>query len=225
MRDMTENEVAGFGITEPDDLLFVKEFVIVKQKVTYTSFKFEDQAVADYFDDQVDLARKPEQFSRIWLHTHPGSLSKPSSNDEDTFDRVFGNCTWAVMFILSQNGKTFARLRFNAGPGGEMDIPVSVDYSREFAAPCFALWEQQYKDNVTKDDPLREFEEKRNPRPDKGQENNTVDKDIFSNESENINVCLLDHLFEMDTVGQEDFIHEHDEQSDFWDEEDEVFYE
>ena len=30
LRDMTENEVGGFGITEADDLLFVTDFVLVK---------------------------------------------------------------------------------------------------------------------------------------------------------------------------------------------------
>ena len=29
MRDMTDNEVGGFGITQADDLLFVADFVLV----------------------------------------------------------------------------------------------------------------------------------------------------------------------------------------------------
>jgi len=68
-RDKSDNEVGGFGITELDDLLFVKEFFTVKQEVTAVSVKFDDEAVADFFEDQVDLGRKPEQFARIWLHS------------------------------------------------------------------------------------------------------------------------------------------------------------
>ena len=38
MRDVTDNEVGGFGITEADDLLFVTYFVLVKQKVNCLVF-------------------------------------------------------------------------------------------------------------------------------------------------------------------------------------------
>jgi len=64
-RDKSDNEVGGFGITESEDLLFVKEFVTVKQEVTCVSVKFDDASIADFFDAQVDLGRKPEQFARI----------------------------------------------------------------------------------------------------------------------------------------------------------------
>jgi len=64
-RDKSDNEVGGFGITEPDDLLFVKEFVTVKQEVTAVSVKFDDVSVANLFEDQVDLGRKPEQFETV----------------------------------------------------------------------------------------------------------------------------------------------------------------
>lgn len=63
-RDKIDNEVGGFGVTEPDDLLFVKEFVTVKQEVTGITVKFDDTAVADFFDSQVDLGKKPEQFAK-----------------------------------------------------------------------------------------------------------------------------------------------------------------
>jgi len=65
-RDKSDNEVGGFGITESDDLLFVTDFQIVKQKVTGVSVSFDDNAVADFFDRQVDIGKKPEQFARIW---------------------------------------------------------------------------------------------------------------------------------------------------------------
>jgi hypothetical protein len=83
-RDKSDNEVGGFGISDPDDLLFVREFITVKQEVTCVSVKFDDLAVADFFDTQVDLGRKPEQFARIWLHSHPGDSPEPSVIDEDS---------------------------------------------------------------------------------------------------------------------------------------------
>jgi proteasome lid subunit RPN8/RPN11 len=76
--------VGGFGITTPDDLLLVTEFVAVKQEVTCVSVKFDDEAVSTFFDEQVDLGRKPEQFARVWLHTHPGDSPEPSTTDEES---------------------------------------------------------------------------------------------------------------------------------------------
>ena len=151
MRDMTDNEVGGFGITKPDDLLFVTDFVLVKQKVTVVSVSFDDSSVADLFEHQVELARKPEQFARLWLHTHPGDSPNPSMTDEETFYRVFGICDWSVMFILAQDGSSYARLHFKAGPGGDIKIPVYIDYGCEFQGSDSKDWTKQYKANVTKE--------------------------------------------------------------------------
>ena len=147
-RDRDQVEVGGFGITRADDLLLVEEFVTVRQEVTGASIQFHDDAVADLFDVQVDAGRKPEQFGRLWCHTHPGSSPKPSMTDEETFARVFGSCQWAVMFVLGRTGKTHARLRFNVGPGGEEVVPVEVDYSRPFGASDHDAWAAEYRANI-----------------------------------------------------------------------------
>lgn len=148
-RDRSESEIGGFGIAEANDLLQIKEFCTVKQEVTVASIAFDDLAVADFFESQVDAGRKPEQFGRIWLHTHPGNSAQPSGTDEETFGRVFGRCQWAVMFILTRTGQCYARLRFNIGPGGEMIIPVEVDYSQPFGSSDFEAWDAEYRANVT----------------------------------------------------------------------------
>ena len=118
------------------------------QQCTAVTVKFDDAGVADFFDDQVDLVRRPEQFARLWLHTHPGDSAAPSGTDEATFARVFGAADWAVMFILARGGATYARLRFRAGPGGQLRIPVEVDYGDEFAGSDQAAWNQEYQQNV-----------------------------------------------------------------------------
>lgn len=225
MRDLTDNEVAGFGITDTEDLLFVKEFAIVKQKVTTASFKFDDQAVADYFEEQVDLGRKPEQFSRIWLHTHPGNLSQPSPTDETTFDRVFGGCDWSIMFIIAQNGSTYTRLRFNVGPGGEMNIPVSIDYSRQFETPDFELWKQQYKANVSEDDIFEKVEKIDRTNNKRQLEIGTFGSENFGSVSRCSGQDLLSEIDRMDPIERDIFMNELAVKSDFWDEESEVLYE
>jgi len=52
---------------------------------------------------------------------------------------------WAVMFILAQEGQTYARLRFNIGPGGSLEIPVAVDFSCEFSGSDQAAWKAEYE--------------------------------------------------------------------------------
>jgi proteasome lid subunit RPN8/RPN11 len=123
-------EIGGFGITTPHDLLYIEEFRTVRQEVSIVTVRFDDMAVADLFDDCVDRGMKPEQFARIWLHTHPDASVTPSGVDEETFTRVFGSCDWSVMFILGRTGLTFARLTYWAGPRGSVTLPVQVDWSR-----------------------------------------------------------------------------------------------
>jgi hypothetical protein len=146
-----ETEIGGFGISDPADLLRILDFQTVRQTVTSVTVAFDDTAIADFYDEQVDRGRKPQEFSRCWLHTHPGVSPTPSLVDEECFTRVFGTCDWAVMFILARGGKTYARLRFNAGPGGSLLIPVQVDYTQEFAGSDGLAWEQEYLENVQPD--------------------------------------------------------------------------
>jgi hypothetical protein len=148
LRDRGPTEIGAFGITEVDEPLLITDVILIPQQCTSVTVKFDDAGVADFFDDQVDLGRRPEQFARLWLHTHPGDSAAPSGTDEATFARVFGAADWAVMFILARGGATYARLRFRAGPGGQLRIPVEVDYGGEFAGSDQAAWNQEYQQNV-----------------------------------------------------------------------------
>jgi hypothetical protein len=140
--------VGGFAITSRDDLLFVQDVQLVCQKCSVVSVAFEDEAVAEFFDRQIDEGRRPEEFGRIWMHTHPGSSPIPSSVDEETFERVFGRCDWAVMFIVSQTGQTYCRIRFGAGPGGSFRIPIEVDYEGPFPGTDWEAWKEEYLASV-----------------------------------------------------------------------------
>jgi proteasome lid subunit RPN8/RPN11 len=123
LRDLGPTEIGGFGITTPEDCLLVEDICLVRQRATGVTVRFDDQAVADFFDRQVDLGRMPAQFARIWIHSHPGNSPIPSMTDEATFERCFGQADWSIMFILACGGKTYARLHFRAGPGGDLVIP------------------------------------------------------------------------------------------------------
>ena len=154
LRDAGDTEVGGFAISVPDDLFYLEDLVLLRQSCTGVTVKFDDTAVADFFDLQVDEGLRPEQFARVWVHTHPGDCPRPSRTDEETFARVFGSSDWAVMFILAQDGQTYARLQFNIGPGGSLLIPVEIDYSQPFAGSDEAAWAEEYLANVVVEPPV-----------------------------------------------------------------------
>jgi hypothetical protein len=138
-------EVGGFALSSEHDPLYVDDFVTVRQLASLASVEFDDAAVADFFDGCVDGGLKPERFGRIWCHTHPGESPSPSSTDEMTFSRVFGHCDWALMFIVSRTHRTYARLAFRAGPGGQVLLAAEVDWSAwpRWVLENPGLWEQQ----------------------------------------------------------------------------------
>ena len=144
LRDAGQTEVGGFAISAPQDCLLIEDVRLVRQNCTRVSVEFADEAVADFFDEQVDLGRRPEQFARMWVHTHPGDSPHPTRVDEETFARAFGRADWAVMFILARGGPTYARLQFGCGPGASLRIPVHLEYAAPFPASDRQLWQQEY---------------------------------------------------------------------------------
>jgi proteasome lid subunit RPN8/RPN11 len=146
-RDLGPTEIGGFGISRLDDPLCVEDIGLVRQTCTAMSVQFDDEAVADLFEEQVDLGRQPAEFARIWIHTHPGNSPWPSSVDEETFGRVFGNCDWAVMFILALGGDVYARLRLRIGVDGPhvaLRLPARIDWSRPLPASDPDAWQAEY---------------------------------------------------------------------------------
>jgi proteasome lid subunit RPN8/RPN11 len=155
-----DTEIGGFGISSEQDPLLIEEFVTVKQVASAVTVQFDDTAVADYLEDQVAQGVRPERCMRIWIHTHPGESACPSSIDEETFGRVFGPCDWAVMFILARGGALYARLRFGVGPGGQIELPVRVEWdllpgwldaTGEFVRPLRDRWRDELATNVSQD--------------------------------------------------------------------------
>lgn len=141
-------EIGGFGITEKDDLLLVKDFITVKQDCSITHVDFNDESVADFFDDMVDEELQPFQFARIWLHTHPGAGASPSVTDEATLCRVFSKADYAIMFILARGGETYTRLTYYKDPSVVVTLAALVDYTQEFPASDLVGWKEEYDDNI-----------------------------------------------------------------------------
>ncbi|WP_145431267.1 Mov34/MPN/PAD-1 family protein [Lacipirellula limnantheis] len=159
LRDAGATEIGGFGISAPGEPLLVVDVELVTQTADWASVVFDDAAVADYYDRQVEQGRTPSEFGRIWVHTHPGSSPQPSATDEETFARAFGGCQWAVMLIVARGGASYARLAFGVGPGGSWEIPVEIDYDMPFAAADRAAWQAEYDACVQARSPLLDDQE------------------------------------------------------------------
>jgi hypothetical protein len=43
--------------------------------------------------------------------------------------------------LLACGGKTYARLRLNTGPGGELRLPVEIDFQEPFPAADQSAWD------------------------------------------------------------------------------------
>ena len=147
LRDAGDTEIGGFGISAADDLLFVEDVQLVTQTCTWVHVEFDDEAVANFFDDQVDAGRRPEEFGRLWMHTHPGNSPEPSGTDEATFARVFGSPT-GPSCSSSRGWPDVCPTALQRGPGADVKIPVEVDYSRPFAASEREAWQDEYLANV-----------------------------------------------------------------------------
>lgn len=144
-----------FGITPPDDLLLIEDVALIRQRCTPVTTAFDDEAVADFIDEQVDLGRTPEQCCRIWLHTHPGDCPLPSGTDEATFAEAFDGPDWSVMFIIAEGGRTYAQVKFNVGPGVTKRLGVAVDYTVAFDESDHDLWQAEYEAAVECIDPFQ----------------------------------------------------------------------
>ncbi len=148
MRDAGDMEIGGFGISRKDDLLLVEGFATIKQTASVVNVAFDDDADAESFDRQVDLNHSPKQFARLWIHSHPGDCPLPSPTDEATFRRVFCASDWAAMVIVARGGQTFCRLQFNSGPGGSIEIRVSIKHSIPIEGRDLEAWREEYKSNT-----------------------------------------------------------------------------
>jgi hypothetical protein len=144
-RDIGETEIAAFGVTDPLDSLLVIELHLVKQQADWLHVAIDDVALADYFDEQVDMGRQPNEFARVWLHTHPGDSAYPSSVDEATFERAFGNTEGAIMVIVAVGGQVYARRNSDGQPER---LSLVVDFSAQFEAADQEAWFEEYTAKV-----------------------------------------------------------------------------
>lgn len=107
-------EVGGYGVAyDKDDLLYVSDFEIVRQKSSTAYMEFDDVGLSEYYEAMADAKVPMKQCARLWFHTHPEMSANPSHTDEATFANKFSDSEWSVMAILSKTNDTSARLKAN----------------------------------------------------------------------------------------------------------------
>lgn len=140
----TKNEVGMFGISLKEDPLSIIDLAILKQKVTSASVEFDQEGIANFYDDCIDKGMNINQYSRVWIHTHPSGIYSPSSTDEKTFLDTFGNCDWAVMYILTKDNKDYCALQYNKFPANRVElIGQRVDFSIPFPKSNADEWKKE----------------------------------------------------------------------------------
>jgi proteasome lid subunit RPN8/RPN11 len=128
--------------------LRIVRLIVPRQYCTEISVRFDDESLADEFENLAEAGYSPLQFARVWLHTHPGDSAHPSLLDEETFARKFSDPDWAVMGILARSGASYARLRWNAVPQFEIELAVEVDFEGEFGGSRRDDWDALYRERV-----------------------------------------------------------------------------
>lgn len=144
-------EVGMMGISSEKDPLTIVDLAVLPQQVTTASVEFSEDGIANFYEDCTDLNMSPVQYSRVWIHTHPTGIYNPSGVDEKTFKDIFGNCDWAVMYILSKDNKDYCALQYNKFPQHRVELTgTRVDFSIPFQGSEEELWKKELQENVKK---------------------------------------------------------------------------
>ena len=148
MRDKQANEVSCMAIT-PNTLNIIEELYFPRQEVQSAYVDIDEDGLALMCDELAQKGLQPEQFMRIWIHTHPKSMgATPSGRDRQCMEESFSTPDWAIMMIFSQNGESFAELRMNKPFLMTQKLDIFVDYSSPFPASNKAEWDKEYEKNV-----------------------------------------------------------------------------
>lgn len=104
-RDNKDTEVGAMAITYPEDPMRIKDFCFLPQECSACYTEFDKEAQSNWCEDQMEAGLNPDNFLRIWAHTHPGQSATPSSTDWETFEEAMSEMPWGLMLILSTDNR------------------------------------------------------------------------------------------------------------------------
>ena len=152
-RDRGDTEVSGYGLSDEDNVLRFKDFIVPQQVCSATHTTIDEDDWLKIIGTELMSEYPAQCYHRLWAHTHPGFGPDPSSIDEDTFASHMQNPTWGIMLIYSTNGTFYARF-CQKNPRLVIEMNVEVDWSGPYYDFTPEIWEQQYQEKVSTQSPI-----------------------------------------------------------------------
>jgi proteasome lid subunit RPN8/RPN11 len=121
-------EVSLYGITESNSLV-IKDFWIPYQFGTAVTTEFDEEKKVEEVDKLIQKGLDPNNFLKIWVHTHPKMSPNPSGTDIQTFKTKFNNLNWSIRLILGQNKQMTVKYQQNSPIPLELDLKTEIDFS------------------------------------------------------------------------------------------------
>ena len=150
-------EMSGFGISDPKNLLYIKDFQTVGQVSDGTNTEFDDMALNKYIGEMARRKIPPAQCARVWIHSHPfakgDTMPGPSQQDKDTFkDKICDgwNVDWGVMVIVGAK-ETYCELFTKVGKFKgyiRYQLSVHTDWMRPFWDEHDDEWAAEFEKNI-----------------------------------------------------------------------------
>ena len=142
-----------------EDSLTISDLVLVKQEVSSMHVDLDMEWWADKQADLYSEQGVEPWRASVWIHTHPSGMAEPSATDEQTMRESFGAWDFAVMLILTKDGKFYARAdllhKFPNGMSGQLSVPckIGVDWNSQPAgsvrAETIEEWDKEFKELVS----------------------------------------------------------------------------
>lgn len=147
LRNATDNEFGGFGITDDKDLLLVRDIAIIKQEVSSVSFELDPDAHHEYLLEMTEKGYTIDQCMRVWIHTHPGGPT-PSNTDWSNVEEVYSDVDWFVMFINGDSANYCSMFVNVKGMRVEQKLLTCIDWEKDCPAIVLDDWESEYLEKV-----------------------------------------------------------------------------
>ena len=121
-------EVGALAVTQRNNPLYILDLLIPTQQVSGARVEFDDDSIGDINLQMAQRGYTVEQYMRIWIHTHPGTSTTPSSVDEDTFRNRWAQMPYAMMVIVGYRGTCYCRLSVRAPFPYVRELPSEIDW-------------------------------------------------------------------------------------------------
>lgn len=148
------DEFSCFGVALDKNMpLRITELYLPPQIVHPAQTDMKDEGVAEMFNVLKDSDLQPYQFARIWIHTHPMSVTSPTPShlDYQTCKGVFGNCDWFVMLIRGKTDWSCYLYVMGMIPV-RIELKVEIDYAEPgLPKTIVKKWTDAFKANVEKE--------------------------------------------------------------------------